>query len=145
MSGGGAGGGVFTMPGFALVPRDTTLFASALGEHQGRIERVDGRAIFVLGASTPSLRGRLAVGDWVEVAQELDCTGIHLVRLAGTVRVPDESPPGATWVLSIRLPFERLTEWTLRPGTRRLDDLAANVSRLVGVHRIAVRLALEAA
>jgi hypothetical protein len=145
MSGGAAASWVVTFPGFSLVPRDTTLFASALGEHQGRLEQGDGRAVFVLGATAPSMRGRVAIGDWVEIAQDLDCTGIHLVRLAGVVRVPTETPPGTAWVLSIRLPFERLTDWKLRPGLRRLDDLAANVSRLVGVQRIAVRLSLEAA
>jgi hypothetical protein len=145
MLGGGAPFGVLVMPGFSLIPRDTTLFESALGDHQGRLVQQDGRAEFVLGAAVSTLRGRIAVGDWVEVAQDLDCTGIHLVRLAGVVRVPTETPPGTVWVLSIRLPFERLTDWKLRPGLRRLDDLAANVSRLDGVQRIAVRLSLEAA
>lgn len=133
------------MPGFSLVPRDATLFESALREHQGRLVQNDGRAVLVLGAAVSTLRGRVAIGDWVEVAQDLDCTGIDLVRLAGVVRVSHDAPLGANWVLSIRTPFERLTEWPLRPGTRRLDDVAANVSRLVGVHRIAVRLSLEAA
>lgn len=145
MAGGVADSGVWTVPGFALVPRDTTVFASALGEHQGRIEREDGRAVFVLGGSAPTLRGRVSIGDWVEVAQEVDCTGIHLVRLAGTVRVPSDTPPGAIWVLSIRRPFEPLMSVRLRPGVRRLDDVAASVSRFVGVQRIAVRLSLEAA
>lgn len=145
MSGGVAAFGVLVMPGLSLIPRDTTLFESALGQHQGRLERDDGTAMFVLGAAVSTLRGRVEVGDWVELVQNLDCTGLHLVRLAGVVRVPTETPPGTAWVLSIRLPFERLTDWKLRPGLRRLDDLAANVSRLVGVQRIAVRLSLEAA
>ncbi len=145
MSGGIAAFGVLVMPGLSLIPRDTTLFESALGDYQGRLERDDGTAVFVLGAAVSNLRGRVEVGDWVEVAQDIDCTGLHLVRLAGVVRVPHDAPLGANWVLSIRTPSERLTEWPLRPGTRRLDDVVANVSRLVGVHRIAVRLSLEAA
>lgn len=145
MSGGIAPFGDMTMPGFPTVPAEATLFASALGERQGRLVRSDGRAVFVLGAEASAVLGRLAIGDWVEVAQDLDCTGLHLVRLAGWLRVPEDAPPGSCWVLSIRTPFERLAEWPLRPGTRALDDVIANVSRLAGVHRIAVRLALEAA
>ena len=58
MSGGVADFGVLLMPGFSLVPRDTTLFESALGDYQGRLEQDDGRAVFVLGAAVSTLRQR---------------------------------------------------------------------------------------
>jgi hypothetical protein len=125
-------------------PRDASLFEADAGVTQGRVVAADGTAHFVLGSADPAWLANVRVGDWVEVAQDLECTGLHLVRLRGTATVPAELPTGARSTLTIRTLTTVLTEVHLRPGTRSLNDVAANISRLVGTHHLAVRLSLVA-
>jgi len=129
-----------------------TAFDARLGESQGRLEAaaVDGAPapsgdyVFVLGDAEAGRFHELASGDHVEVRQEVDLTDADLVRAQLRLRVPASAPPGWRWVASIRVGGNPLAQATCAPGRERvLTDMAANVSKLAGLHEVAVRLALE--
>jgi hypothetical protein len=114
---------------------ELTAFTSRLGEGQGRL----GPGVFVLGDDEPGRTFELAQGDFVEVTQVVDLTGVTLVRSSMKVR----TPRGAAWEVSIVVDGVKSAAVLLRPGSKRtLDDLAANVSKLTGQHTVSVRLEL---
>jgi hypothetical protein len=118
---------------------------SRLGDGQGRVVASDGSVTFVLGDVEPGWMRELAVGDHVDVTQPLDVTGVALVRASLVLRVPASLPRNLAWEVSILVDGDKRA--TLRAGagrTRRTTDLAANVSKLVGVHVVGVRLELVA-
>ena len=118
---------------------------SRLGIGQGRVVAADGSVTFVLGELAPGWMRELAVGDHVEVTQPLDVTGVALVRASLSLRVPASLPGKLAWEASLVVDGEKRA--TLRAGagrTRRTTDLAANVSKLTGVHVVGVRLELVA-
>lgn len=129
-----------------------TAFDACLGASQGRLEAaaVDGAPapsgdyVFVLGDAEAGRFHELASGDHVEVRQEVDLTDADFVRAQLRLRVPESTPPGWRWVASIRVGGNPLAQATCAPGRERvLTDLAANVSKLAGLHEVVVRLALE--
>lgn len=131
-----------------------TAFNARLGESQGRLAAAavdgvpapSGDYLFVLGDAEAGRFHELASGDHVEVHQEVDLTDADLVRAQLRLRVPASAPPGWRWVASIRVGGSPLAQATCAPGRERvLTDLAANVSKLIGLHEVAVRLALEEA
>ena len=131
-----------------------TAFNARLGASQGRLEATavgstpapSGDFVFVLGDAEAGRLHELASGDHVEARQVVDLTDADLVRAQLRLRVPGSvtPAPGWRWVASIRVDGSALAQATCAPGRERvLTDLAANVSKLAGLHEVAVRLALE--
>lgn len=127
-----------------------TPFTSRVGVSQGRLQATGaqprtGDHVFVLGDDTRGRVYNLAEGDYVEVLQDTDLTGVDLVRTNLTFRTPDDVPAGLEWQAQIVVDGVAVARVAGRPGrTRSIADMAANVSKLSGVHSVGVRLALAA-
>ncbi len=130
-----------------------TAFDARLGTTQGRAlassvgtVAPSGDYLFVLGDAERGRFHDLAPGDHAEVQQVVDLTGVDLVRAQLRLRVPPSTPADLRWAASIRVDGVPFVQATSAAGRERaLTDLAANVSKLSGVHTVAVRLALEGA
>ena len=126
-----------------------TAFTSRLGRGQGRLatpKATGGDYAFVLGDEEPGRLFELAPGDHAEVTQESDLTGVMLVRALLRLRVPASTPAGLAWEASIIVDGAKRAAMRAKPGRERLvTDLAANVSKLSGLHTIGVRLELVVA
>jgi len=126
----------------------TTLgaFNARLGLGQGRVQPAairppGGEYVFVIGADEPGWRADLEPGDHGQVAQQVDLTGVDLVRVSLHLRVPADLPAGLAWEVSLVVDGVKRARSTCLPGRERtLTDLAANISKLGGVHEVAVRL-----
>ncbi|MCL2726696.1 MAG: hypothetical protein FWD69_19935 [Polyangiaceae bacterium] len=123
-----------------------TAFTSRLGRSQGRIATPNATSgAFVLGDDEPGRFFELAPGDHAEVTQETDLTDIMLVRALLRLRVPASTPSGLAWEASLIVDGTKCARMRARPGRERLvTDLAANVSKLSGLHILGVRLELVA-
>jgi hypothetical protein len=125
-----------------------TAFDCRLGLGQGRLRRQartpgSGEHVFVIGDDEPGRMYDLAPGDLGEVTQQVDLTGADLVRALLHLRVPDTVPAGMAWEASIVIDGAKLSRATCLAGKERtMTDLAANVSKLVGMHQVGVRLQL---
>ena len=109
-------------------------FDCRLGHGQGRMEGGG----FVLGGEDRRLFHELSPGDHAELVQQVDLTDADLVRMEGTIEVPEGGP---AWEVSVIVDGVKGTTRTVDAGgTRRLTDLCANVSKLTGVHEVGVRL-----
>ena len=118
-------------------------FTRRLGEGQGRVVAPDGSASFVLGDVEPGWWAELAVGDHIEATQDLDVTGVALVRAIVSLRAPASLPPAFAWEAAIVVDGVKRASIRCTAGrTKRSTDLAANVSKLAGVHSVGVRLEL---
>ncbi|MFH0899615.1 MAG: hypothetical protein V2A73_03175 [Pseudomonadota bacterium] len=123
-------------------------FRSRLGLGQGRIipasaPAASGEHVFVLGDDGPGRWFELTPGDHAGVVQDVDLTGVDLVRAGLRLRVPADVPDGLAWEAAIVVDGTKLASMIGRPGKdRQIADLAANVSKLVGIHTIGVRLEL---
>ena len=118
---------------------ELTAFTSRLGKGQGRL----GPGVFVLGEDEPGRFFELALGDHVELTQSTDLTGVTLMRSAMVLRVPKSLPAGLAWEVSLIVDGAKYASLRARPGRERLvTDLAANVSKLTGLHVVGVRLEL---
>ena len=126
-------------------------FTSRLGLGQGRIRSAEllpdsGEYAFVLGEDETGRLFELATGDHAEVVQDTDLTDVDLVRASLRLAVPADLPGGFAWEVSIIVDGEKLARLTAKPGRiRTLTDLAANVSKLSGMHQVGVRLELVVA
>lgn len=125
-----------------------SVFTTQLGETQGRIAYAQSTAIIALGHDQPDWFANLAparlpgIGDHVQVSQRTDLTGIDLIRVGGTLEVRS-LPQGVTWQATILVDGNPMASLQGRAGAiRPLEDLAANVSALAGLHTITVRLGL---
>jgi len=129
----------------------TTLnaFNARLGLGQGRVQPSavappGGEYVFVIGADEPGWRADLEPGDHGQVTQQVDLTGVDLVRATLHLRVPADLPAGLAWEVSLAVDGAKRARATCLAGRERtLTDLAANVSTLSGVHEVAVRLELR--
>lgn len=117
---------------------ELTAFTSRLGEGQGRLSP----GVFVLGDDEPGRLFELAAGDHVEVSQDVDLTGATLVRAALNLRVPQQVPIGVAWEVAILIDGVKFATLRPRPGSERSFELSANVTKVVGVHSVSVRLGL---
>ena len=123
-------------------------FTSRLGLGQGRIRPLNapvpsGDHVFVLGEDQPGRLFDLEPDDHAEVTQQTDLTDVDLVRAALRLRVPKTLPVGLAWEVSMLVDGAKVAAATCKPGcTRVLTDLAANVSKLSGLHVVGVRLEL---
>jgi len=125
---------------------DLDAFCSRLGEGQGRLETSAGEACFVLGDLEPGRCFDLQQGDYAEVVQATDLTGVTLIRARCTLSVPASLPANLAWEASILVDGTKLARAACESGrSRELMDLAANVSKLTGTHEVAVRLTLVVA
>ncbi|WP_375757360.1 hypothetical protein [Corallococcus exercitus] len=126
-----------------------TAFTSRLGRGQGRLltpTATGGDYAFVLGDAEPGRFFELAPGDHAEVTQSTDLTGVMLVRALLRLSVPASTPAGLAWEASIMIDGTKIARMRAKPGRERLvTDLAANVSKLSGVHTVGVRLELVSA
>ena len=125
---------------------ELTAFNSNLGVTQGRVETTDapsGRFAFVLGDVAPGRMFDLAPGDAAEVTQDVDVTALHFVRATLRLRVPKSLPTGLAWEASLIVDGVAKASFRARAGRERVQhDLAANVSKLAGLHTVGVRLQL---
>ena len=123
-------------------------FRSRLGVGQGRVSPQgavpgSGDFVFVLGEDEAGRLFDLAAGDRAEVVQDTDLTGVDLVRAHLRLRVPASLPAELAWEVSVVVDGTKRARATALPGREReLTDLAANVSKLAGVHQVGVRLEL---
>lgn len=123
-------------------------FTSRLGLGQGRIAPANappgsGDHVFVLGEDEPGRFFELAPGDHAEVVQDTDLTDVALVRAHLRLRVPASLRSTHGWEASIVVDGVKAARATCRAGRERLlTDLAANVSKLTGLHEVGVRLEL---
>ena len=123
-------------------------FRSRLGVGQGRIQPLgaappSGDYVFVLGDDEAGRVFELVAGDHAEVVQDTDLTGVDLVRANLRLRVPASLPSTHGWEVSIVVDGVKAARATCRAGRERLlTDLAANVSKLTGLHEVGVRLEL---
>jgi hypothetical protein len=123
-------------------------FTSRLGPGQGRLQpqgavAPSGEYVFVLGDDEPGRFFELDAGDRAEVVQDTDLTSVDLVRAWLRLRVPASLPAGLGWEAAIIVGGVKAARATCPAGRERvLTDLAANVSKLTGVHQVGVRLEL---
>ena len=97
----------------------------------------------MLGDLEPGRLFDLLQGDYAEVVQATDLTGVTLIRARGSISVPAGLPSNLAWEASILVDGTKLAWATCGAGrSRELTDLAANVPKLSGLHEVAVRLAL---
>jgi hypothetical protein len=118
-------------------------FTRRLGDGQGHVVGADGSVSFVLGEVEPGWTAELSLGDHAQVTQDLDVTGVALVRAIVTLRVPASLPADLAWEVSVFVDGVKRVAIRCTAGrTKRAADLAANVSKLSGVHSVGVRLEL---
>jgi hypothetical protein len=118
-------------------------FTCRLGVGQGRVVAADGTVSFVLGEVEPGWGLDLTVGDHVDVVQSLDVTGVAFVRAVVALRAPASLPAGLAWEASVVVDGAKAGSLRCTAGrTKGSVDLAANVSKLTGVHTVGVRLEL---
>lgn len=126
-------------------------FRARLGDGQGRVAPANappgfGDVLFVLGDDAPGWTFELAQGDHAEVVQDTDLTGLAFVRAHLALRTPADVASGLAWEVSILVDgVKRARALGTAGRTRVLTDLAANVSKLNGVHTVGVRLELVGA
>jgi hypothetical protein len=114
-------------------------FTARLGSSQGRVLDASGTAVFVLGDLDVGRFHDLVPGDFAEIAQTADLTGVAVVRVRGTLRAPARG----AWRVTLRVGGADVASLDGWPGrTRTVSDLAANVVSATGPMEIAVRLTL---
>ena len=125
-----------------------TAFTSRLGSSQGRIPQgsaAPGEYLFALGDAESRHFAELAVGDYAQVTQTTDLTGVSLIRVNLALSVPASTPAGFVWKASIFVDSTRFASTSAAVGRgRAVTDLTANVSKLSGIHEVGVRLELLA-
>jgi len=118
-------------------------FTNRVGTGQGRLGAPSGAFEFVLGDAEAGRFAALVPGDHTGLTQDVDLAGIDLIRLEAALRVPASLPEGLAWEVSILVAGGTLSRVRCPSGrTRQLTDVAANVSKLNGVHTVEVRLEL---
>lgn len=127
---------------------ELTAFESRLGLGQGRVQPQgttppSGDHVFVLGDDEAGRIYEFAPGDHAAVVQETDLTDVDLVRAHLRLRVPASLPANLAWEASIVVDGAKHARATCPPGREReITDLAANVSKMAGMHQVGVRLEL---
>ncbi|PIE63850.1 MAG: hypothetical protein CSA24_03450 [Deltaproteobacteria bacterium] len=77
------------------------------------------------------------------MVQDTDLTSVDLVRAWMRLRVPASLESGLAWEAAITVDGNKAARATCPAGHERvLTDLAANVSKVSGVHQVGVRLEL---
>jgi hypothetical protein len=119
-------------------------FSARLGVSQGRVEEAEDNFVFILGDLQPGYLADFEPGDRAEVAQDVNLTGADLVRAKLMLSIPTDMPSSLYWEAAILIDGVKHASAVGRSGrTRSIEDLAANVSKMSGVHTVAVRLQLQ--
>lgn len=85
----------------------------------------------------------MKAGDKEDVSQDIDLTGVNIVRFAGFMKLPTEAPPNHAWELSLIVGGVKKSRMRISKKRQRTRyDMAANVSKLDGLHKVAFRLEL---
>ncbi len=122
---------------------DLDAFTARLGDVQGRVVDAAGEVRFVLGALDAGRIARLIPGDHVEVVQSVDLSHVALVRASLELEAPASLSAGLAWEASVVVDGAKRATLRCGPGrARQTRDLAANVSKLAGLHDVGVRLEL---
>ena len=122
---------------------DPTAFNYKLGRGQGRLAKGEREYVFVLGEANPLNRYHLKAGDKAEVIQETDLTDVKVLRTHLIMMSPDALPPDLVWRVSLIVDGVEHSTITCPPGrTRETTDLAANVSKINGIHQVGIKLQL---
>ena len=125
-----------------------TAFTARLGKSQGRISprnavSVSGEYAFVLGDDEPGRVCELAPGDFAEIVQQVDVTEHNFIYADMRLRVPAGLPAQYYWEVSITVDGAQMARIRCEAGKERhITDLAANTSKLTGIHQVGVRLEL---
>ena len=101
---------------------------------------------FVLGHDQAGWQRELNADDYIEVYQDVDLTGVTLIRAAVRVVGPLDVPTGYTWKLQLRVAGTVYIERAIPTGaaaTESWTDLGAGVKQLSGSQNVAIRLVLE--
>lgn len=110
---------------------------------QGLVAAPEGEHVFVLGYELPGMFHRFSVGDFAQVEQEEDFGATKVVRVLAIIRPSVIMPSNLAWRFSLLLDGVLYTSRLLEPKRdRRLVDVAANVSKLAGLHRLAFKVEL---
>ena len=124
-------------------------FTSRLGIGQGRIKPnnaapVSGDYVYLLGDDQPGRFFQLESGDYSEVVQDVDLTDKKIIRVNLQLRVPEGLISGYAWEAALTVDGLPVAKATCKSGRQRtIADLAANVSKITGVHQFGVRLILS--
>lgn len=103
----------------------------------------EGDHVFVLGYQLPGLFHRFSLGDFAQIEQTEDFGSTNIVRVVAIVRSTDAMPGGLAWQFSLMIDGAEYVSRILEAGRgRRLVDMAANVSKLVGNHDLGFRIEL---
>jgi hypothetical protein len=124
-------------------------FDRRFGDTQGRIVPVnaspfDGDWVFCFGSDVAGEQWDLNVNDGIELRQNIDLTGIKLVRFNMRLRGPSSMPANHGW-------FFRWYISTIQNGARQLtdnleldiEDGAFDTSLITGVQTLRFKLSLE--
>lgn len=125
----------------------STAFDRLQGITQGRLSPpaqanpVSGQAVFVLGSDTSGVYFPLNLGDYAQVQQTADTTGLKLIRFQAVLRSPTDVPEGTRWALEWGLESTVQGRRILSPGqSLHLRDGAINVTTLEGDQTFFFRL-----
>lgn len=117
------------------------------GVRNGRVQPAShlfqGDNVFILGDYIAADPQRLEPGDYTEISQTGDLTGIQTVTFRGRLRGPASIPQGRSWRASLMIDGVEAVGRDI-PDNRVIDvtTLTANTSKLVaGNHTITFRLA----
>ena len=117
--------------------------ANPLDVVQGLVQAPEGEHVYVLGYELAGLFHRFAAGDFAQTEQEDDFGSTNIVRVVALIRSTDVMPSNLAWRFSLLLDGVAYTTRLLEPKRdRALVDVAANVSKLIGLHTLGFRLDL---
>ena len=125
-----------------------TPFNAVLGTRQGRLDPkgfmpTTGEYAYVLGSDLSGEMYDFNIGDYSEVTQDIDLSEVNFIRAQIRLRNALEIPQGVNWEASIAIDGEKKTTMKIKlRRTRDRSDMAANVSKLTGVHTVGLRLEL---
>ncbi len=124
-------------------------WSRALGTRQGRIipagwSASDGSHVFVLGSDTAGDIADLHVSDYASIAQIAEiAAGTKVLRTVTRLRGPSTMVVGLSWRFSLLIDDVELAFVELKTGkTFDKVDLAANVSKMSGTHKVELRVTL---
>ena len=125
-----------------------TAFTARLGKSQGRITprnavSISGEYTFVLGDDESGRICELSPGDFAEIVQQVNVTEHNFIFADMRLRVPAGMPASYYWEVSMTVDGAKMASIRCDAGKERpITDLAANTSKLSGMHQVGVRLEL---
>lgn len=100
---------------------------------------------FVLGRDGAGLSVEFNIGDFVEAFQTADFTSAQIMRVVIAIRAPVVLPVGASWKFYIKVGALTVASQVFSASRSRTRiDMAANVSKLIGMQTVTFRLEVVA-